>query len=162
MRVIRVSLLAALAVLVFAATLRTRRSRWGRCGMHLGKLIRRNQLGSQSTIRTGPKRRAAPRRAAARSASTSPAQPHRRARSPGRRVNLGGWNEDNVVLIDSAGSIVIGCNSVAKGLSPRSKLRPLKVFDEAVFGAGVFVTATIHSGQRLTWERTDISGAEAN
>jgi uncharacterized protein YhbP (UPF0306 family) len=38
----------------------------------------------------------------------------------------------------------------------------LKVFDEAGFGAGVFVTATIHSGQRLIWERTDISsGAEA-
>jgi uncharacterized protein YhbP (UPF0306 family) len=38
----------------------------------------------------------------------------------------------------------------------------LKVFDEALFGAGVFVTATIHSGQRLIWERTDISsGAEA-
>jgi uncharacterized protein YhbP (UPF0306 family) len=38
----------------------------------------------------------------------------------------------------------------------------LKVFDEAVFGAGVFVTATIHSGHRLIWERTDISiGAEA-
>jgi len=37
------------------------------------------------------------------------------------------------------------------------------VFDEAVFGAGVFVTATIHSRQRLIWERTDISGgAEAN
>jgi hypothetical protein len=37
------------------------------------------------------------------------------------------------------------------------------VFDEAVFGAGVFVTATIHSGQQLVWERTDISsGAEAN
>jgi len=39
----------------------------------------------------------------------------------------------------------------------------LKLFDEAVFGAGVFVTATIHSGQRLIWGRTDISsGAKAN
>jgi uncharacterized protein YhbP (UPF0306 family) len=45
----------------------------------------------------------------------------------------------------------------------RFRAKRLKVFDEPVFGAGVFVTATIHSGQRLTWERTDISsGAEAN
>jgi hypothetical protein len=45
----------------------------------------------------------------------------------------------------------------------RFRTERLKVFDEAVFGAGVFVTATIHSGQQLVWERTDISsGAEAN
>jgi uncharacterized protein YhbP (UPF0306 family) len=45
----------------------------------------------------------------------------------------------------------------------RFRIERLKVFDVAVFGAGVFVTATIHSGQRLTWERTDISsGAGAN
>jgi uncharacterized protein YhbP (UPF0306 family) len=45
----------------------------------------------------------------------------------------------------------------------RFRIERLKVFDEAVFGPGVFVTATIHSGQRLIWERTDISsGAEAN
>jgi uncharacterized protein YhbP (UPF0306 family) len=45
----------------------------------------------------------------------------------------------------------------------RFRTERLKVFDEAMFGAGAFVTATIHSGQRLTWERTDIfSGAEAN
>jgi uncharacterized protein YhbP (UPF0306 family) len=45
----------------------------------------------------------------------------------------------------------------------RFRAERLKVFDEAVFGAGVFVTATIHSRQRLIWERTDISrGAEAN
>jgi uncharacterized protein len=38
----------------------------------------------------------------------------------------------------------------------------LKVFDEPVFGTGVFVTAIIHSGRRLVWERTEISsGAEA-
>jgi uncharacterized protein YhbP (UPF0306 family) len=44
----------------------------------------------------------------------------------------------------------------------RFRTERLKVFDEAVFGVGVFVTATIHSGQRLIWERTDISsGAEA-
>ena len=45
----------------------------------------------------------------------------------------------------------------------RFRTERLKVFDEAVFGAGVFVTATIQCGQRLIWERTDISrGAEAN
>ena len=45
----------------------------------------------------------------------------------------------------------------------RFRTKRLKVFDEAVLGAGVFVTATIYSGQRLIWERTDISsGAEAN
>jgi uncharacterized protein YhbP (UPF0306 family) len=45
----------------------------------------------------------------------------------------------------------------------RFRTERLKVFDEAVFGAGLFVTATIHNGQRLIWERTDISsGAEAN
>jgi uncharacterized protein YhbP (UPF0306 family) len=39
----------------------------------------------------------------------------------------------------------------------------LKVFDESVFGAGVFVTATIHRGQHLVWERTDIArGADAS
>jgi uncharacterized protein YhbP (UPF0306 family) len=44
----------------------------------------------------------------------------------------------------------------------RFRTERLKVFDEAVFGAGVFVTATIHSGQHLIWERTDVSsGAEA-
>ena len=44
----------------------------------------------------------------------------------------------------------------------RFRTERLKVFDEAVFGAGVFVSATIDSGQRLIWERTDISsGAEA-
>ena len=45
----------------------------------------------------------------------------------------------------------------------RFRTERLKVFDEAVFGAGVFVTATIHSGQGPIWGRTDISsGAEAN
>jgi hypothetical protein len=39
----------------------------------------------------------------------------------------------------------------------RFRIERLKVFDEAVFGAGVFVTATVHGGQRLIWERTDIS-----
>jgi uncharacterized protein YhbP (UPF0306 family) len=35
----------------------------------------------------------------------------------------------------------------------------LKVFDETQLGAGVFVTAAIiHTGRRLVWERTDISG----
>jgi len=44
----------------------------------------------------------------------------------------------------------------------RFRTERLKVFDEAVFGAAVFVTASIHSGRRLIWERTDISvGAEA-
>jgi uncharacterized protein YhbP (UPF0306 family) len=39
----------------------------------------------------------------------------------------------------------------------------LKVFDEPVLGAGVFVTATIRSGARMIWERTDIaSGADAH
>jgi uncharacterized protein YhbP (UPF0306 family) len=39
----------------------------------------------------------------------------------------------------------------------------LKVFDETVFGAGVFITATIHTGQHLVWERTDIArGADAS
>jgi uncharacterized protein YhbP (UPF0306 family) len=43
------------------------------------------------------------------------------------------------------------------------RIERLKVFDEAVFGGGVFITATIHSGQRLIWERTDMSsGAEAH
>ena len=38
----------------------------------------------------------------------------------------------------------------------------LKVFDESVFGAGVFITATIHTGQHLVWERTDVTrGADA-
>jgi hypothetical protein len=37
----------------------------------------------------------------------------------------------------------------------------LRVFDEPVFGSGVFVTAKIDAGRRLIWERTDIStGAE--
>ena len=45
----------------------------------------------------------------------------------------------------------------------RFRTERLKVFDEAVFGAGAFVTAIIHGGQRLIWERTDISsGAEAD
>jgi uncharacterized protein YhbP (UPF0306 family) len=45
----------------------------------------------------------------------------------------------------------------------RFRSERLKLFDEAVFGPGVFVTATIHSGQRLIWGRTDISsGAKAN
>jgi uncharacterized protein YhbP (UPF0306 family) len=34
----------------------------------------------------------------------------------------------------------------------------LKVFDESVLGAGVFVTAGVRSGAQLVWERTDISG----
>jgi uncharacterized protein YhbP (UPF0306 family) len=39
----------------------------------------------------------------------------------------------------------------------------LTVFDESVLGAAVFVTATVRSGPRLTWERTDISsGADEN
>ena len=39
----------------------------------------------------------------------------------------------------------------------------LKVFDESVFGAGVFVTATIQTGQHLVWERTDIArGADGS
>jgi hypothetical protein len=37
------------------------------------------------------------------------------------------------------------------------------VFDESVFGVGVFVTATIRTGQHLIWERTDIAiGADAS
>jgi uncharacterized protein YhbP (UPF0306 family) len=43
----------------------------------------------------------------------------------------------------------------------RFRIERLKVFDEAVFGAGVFVTATVHGGQRLIWERTDISSGAA-
>ena len=39
----------------------------------------------------------------------------------------------------------------------RFRTARLKVFDEPAFGAGVFVTATIHTGQHLVWERTDIS-----
>jgi uncharacterized protein YhbP (UPF0306 family) len=39
----------------------------------------------------------------------------------------------------------------------------LTVFDEPVFGTGVFVTASIDTGRRLIWKRTDISsGAGAN
>jgi uncharacterized protein YhbP (UPF0306 family) len=33
----------------------------------------------------------------------------------------------------------------------------LKVFDEAVFGPGVFVTAVVRGEGRLVWERTDVS-----
>ncbi len=38
----------------------------------------------------------------------------------------------------------------------------LKVFDEPALGAGVFVTATIRSGGRLIWERTDVSSGADN
>jgi hypothetical protein len=34
--------------------------------------------------------------------------------------------------------------------------RRLKLFDEADFGAGVFVTARIDGERRVTWERTEI------
>ena len=45
----------------------------------------------------------------------------------------------------------------------RFRTARLRVFDEPVFGTGVFVTASIDTGPRLIWERTDISsGAEAN
>jgi uncharacterized protein YhbP (UPF0306 family) len=48
---------------------------------------------------------------------------------------------------------------------PFYRFRPdlLKVFDESVFGTGVFVTARMDAGRRLLWERTDIyTEAEAN
>jgi uncharacterized protein YhbP (UPF0306 family) len=32
----------------------------------------------------------------------------------------------------------------------------LKVFDESVFGSGVFVTAVVGDDRRLSWERTDV------
>ena len=38
----------------------------------------------------------------------------------------------------------------------------LKVFDESVFGSGVFVTAVVGDDRRLSWERTDVvSGGAA-
>jgi uncharacterized protein YhbP (UPF0306 family) len=38
------------------------------------------------------------------------------------------------------------------------RLRPrrLKLFDEPRFGAGVFITAAVGSGGRLTWKRTEV------
>jgi uncharacterized protein YhbP (UPF0306 family) len=38
------------------------------------------------------------------------------------------------------------------------RFRPsrMKLFDEAALGAGVFVTATVRSGGRIAWERTEI------
>jgi uncharacterized protein YhbP (UPF0306 family) len=45
----------------------------------------------------------------------------------------------------------------------RFRTHRLTVFDEPVFGAGVFVTAGTDSGRRLIWERTEISsGAGAD
>jgi hypothetical protein len=31
----------------------------------------------------------------------------------------------------------------------------MKLFDEAVLGAGVFVTASIRGGKQIVWERTE-------
>jgi uncharacterized protein YhbP (UPF0306 family) len=43
------------------------------------------------------------------------------------------------------------------------RLRPgrLKLFDEAIFGVGTFVTARVGDEGRLTWELTEISSARA-
>jgi uncharacterized protein YhbP (UPF0306 family) len=43
------------------------------------------------------------------------------------------------------------------------RLRPLrmKLFDEPVLGRGVFVTATVRSGGRITWKRTELYSPEA-
>lgn len=44
----------------------------------------------------------------------------------------------------------------------RLRASRLRVFDEPVFGLGVFVTASIDAQRHLIWERTDIAGgAEA-
>jgi hypothetical protein len=55
----------------------------GRCGMHIGRLIRRDQAGSQYRYRTGRKPAEAHRRAAARCASRYAAGA-KRSRSRGR------------------------------------------------------------------------------
>jgi hypothetical protein len=60
MRVIRVSLPAALAVLGFALAFATTPAHAakavdGTCGYHIGKLVRRDQIGSQYRFRIGPK-----------------------------------------------------------------------------------------------------------
>ncbi|MDX6533463.1 MAG: hypothetical protein QOF68_1207 [Gaiellales bacterium] len=34
-------------------------------------------------------------------------------------------------------------------------MQRMKLFDEEVFGAGVFVTARLRAGGRLEWERTE-------
>jgi uncharacterized protein YhbP (UPF0306 family) len=42
----------------------------------------------------------------------------------------------------------------------RFQPRRLKLFDEATFGGGTFVTARVNAG-RVGWERTDVSSSEA-
>lgn len=38
----------------------------------------------------------------------------------------------------------------------RFRPRRLKLFDETSFGPGIFVTARVHAGGRLSWARTDV------
>jgi uncharacterized protein len=44
------------------------------------------------------------------------------------------------------------------------RLRPrrMKLFDESVLGVGVFVTATVRRGGRISWERTEILRASSS
>jgi hypothetical protein len=43
------------------------------------------------------------------------------------------------------------------------RLRPrrIKVFDEHALGSGVFVTASVGAGGRVSWQRTEIYRADA-
>jgi uncharacterized protein YhbP (UPF0306 family) len=51
---------------------------------------------------------------------------------------------------------------IALGAYRFYRLRPdrLKLFDERALGAGVFVTAAVAGGGRLTWRRTEIHGSK--
>jgi hypothetical protein len=116
MRLTLVILLAAGAVLAIAATpADAAKAINGHCSMHIGRLVRRNQLGSQYYYRTGPKHPGGRH-------CYGQVRIHIGGNAPNtgglvwRSYNMTAWNEHNIILVGSGTATVIGCNGVAKGL----------------------------------------------
>lgn len=91
----------------------------GRCGMHIGRLVQRNQSGSAYRFRVGPKVLGTLRPGTCRG--------YARVRHAGEAGRVGAlawqhyrltrWNEHTTLLIASGASTVIGCTAVGRSVA---------------------------------------------
>ena len=152
MRLTLVTLLAALAVLVWAfafaaTTAHAATAVDGRCGMHIGTLVRRESTGSQYRYRTGPKTAggASTCRGSVRVKLSGAAG---QAALAWQTYNLGAWNEHNVILIAAATSTVFGCNAVASGIVTALEAATAAGSDGLAYPGAAAVAGAVGCGPR--------------
>lgn len=89
----------------------------GRCGMHIGKLIRRSSGGSLYKFRVGPRYLGSVRPGTCRGEVRVNHRGKAQAGALAWQVySMTRWNEHNSILIAAGATTIIGCNAVAKGL----------------------------------------------